>query len=547
MYFVYGNNDKKQRKRSWDFLTSLALIRDAAWFVTGDFSDITCNADKTGGTERLETSFDDFRTFLSEGDLYDLQHEGDPLSWKGKRGTQTVRCRLDRALPNSTWAEEYPSGRCEYLRFEGSDHRPLVTYFDPLRRKKKSIFRYDRRLNHNEEVSKLVEDKWTEEVHLQVKLKIDKCRTAIILWSKKQQVCSKAHLERIKREIEEAMVAAKPDEILLKNLNTELTTAYKAEEEFWKQRSRQLWLNLGDKNTGFFHASTKSRKAMNKFSMLEGADGEPVYLEEEITSTIVNYFQNLFTATNEDHLFMSTTLSEAIQPCVSDEQNAYLIKLPLAAEIKEALFSINAGKAPGPDGFSSCFFQTNWNIVGPDIIKEVQEFFTSGCMLRTINETHVRLIPKGREAKKVLDYRPIALCNVYYKVISKILTRRLQPLLKNAIAETQSAFVPKRAISDNVLITHEVLHYLKTSKAQTHCSMAIKTDMSKAYDRLEWSFIQEVMKKLGFYPKWVNWIMQCITSVSYTFIVNGASRGFVKPGRGIRQRDPLSPYIFYSM
>ena len=238
--FVYGNNDKKQRKRSWDFLTSLALIRDAAWFVTGDFNDITCNAEKTGGTERLETSFDDFRTFLSEGDLYDLQHEGDPLSWKGKRGTQTVRCRLDRALSNSTWAEEYPSGRCEYLRFEGSDHRPLVTYFDPLRRKKKSIFRYDRRLNQNEEVSKLVEDKWTEEVHLQVKLKIDKCRTAIILWSKKQQVCSKAHLERIKREIEEAMVAAQPYEILLKNLNTELTTAYKAEEEFWKQRNRQL-------------------------------------------------------------------------------------------------------------------------------------------------------------------------------------------------------------------------------------------------------------------------------------------------------------------
>lgn len=119
------------------------------------------------------------------------------------------------------------------------------------------------------------------------------------------------------------------------------------------------------------------------------------------------------------------------------------------------------------------------------MVKEVQEFFTSGEMPRTINETHVRLISKGRGAKRVADYRPIALCNVYYKLISKLLSRGLQPHLQALISETQSAFVPKRAISDNILITHEVLHYLKSSKAEKHYFMAIKTDMSKSYDRLE--------------------------------------------------------------
>lgn len=228
----------------------------------------------------------DFRSFISENDLFDLPHTGDFLSWRGVRANDVVRCRLDRSVANSQWFDVFYSGCVEYLNYEGSDHKPILTCFDLTKKKGKGLFRFDRRLRDNPEIKALVDQTWRRAGRSSVQTKVR--------WNKDQQRNSKILINKWKDELECAMTSTSNDEALLTRINADLKAAYLAEESFWRQRSRNLWLSLGDKNSGYFHAVTKGRRARNYFSVLENSEGTPVFTEGEITGTIVEYFKNLF-------------------------------------------------------------------------------------------------------------------------------------------------------------------------------------------------------------------------------------------------------------
>lgn len=229
---------------------------------------------------------------------------------------------------------------------------------------------------------------------------------------------------------------------------------------------------------------------------------------------------------------------------VNEKMNAQLLAPVTVEEVKKAVFAINPSKSPGPDGMTGFFFQQFWESMGGHLTTMVTDFFSTGKLEPCMNNTNICLIPKKHKAVRLTKFRPISLCNVIFKIIGKLLAQRLKRILPSIISETQAAFVKGRQISDNILIAHELLHALNSSNKCSEEFIAIKTDISKAYDRVEWYFLEKAMRYLGFSEDWIRIMMECVKSVQYQILINGTPYGEIKLTRGLRQGDSLSPYLF---
>ena len=337
-----------------------------------------------------------------------------------------------------------------------------------------------------------------------------------------------------------------PNDDTLRSLEREALSVYtnacKAEESFHAQKFRIKWLKEGDSNTSFFHNSVKSRFNRNKLVSLALEDGstisDPVLIKEEATT----FFHSILNGSAAQPYPGKSFLSHYISKQISRAHCESLIEDITSEEVKKALFSIHPNKAPGPDGFNAFFFQRVWHIIGDDLTVAIQAFFISGHLLKEVNHASISLVPKVLNPATLNDYRPISCCKTIYKCISKIMANRLKQVLPNLIDEAQSAFIQGRSISDNIFMAQELLRNYHRKDTTSRC--AIKVDIRRAFDTVQWDFLLDLLELLGFPPLFIHWIRACITTPKFSVNINGELAGFFSSSRGIRQGDPLSPYLF---
>ncbi|CAA7042887.1 unnamed protein product [Microthlaspi erraticum] len=282
----------------------------------------------------------------------------------------------------------------------------------------------------------------------------------------------------LRHQLDKAMSSPRSSTRERNRLRSELSQAYSEEEAYWKQKSRNNWLQSGDRNTKFFHSVTKTRRIRNNLASIMDDNGALHRGDKNIGSVAEQYFQKLFSS-EAGNTELYEKVFDGFQERVSSEVNRDLTRPVTIPEIEEAVFAIGPHRAPGPDGFSGAFFHQFWGSIKQTIIKEIQLFFECGILDPIHNQTNICLIPKVSPPSSMTDFRPISLCNVSYKIISKILVGRLKRHLSGIISENQATFIPGRMITDNVIIAHEMYYALKSRKRQAKSYMALKTDMTK--------------------------------------------------------------------
>ncbi|GJY28473.1 RNA-directed DNA polymerase, eukaryota, reverse transcriptase zinc-binding domain protein, partial [Tanacetum coccineum] len=549
---VYGEISPKARTRLWrDLVEYKGFVNNNPWVVLGDFNVVLRFNENSNGLNIQDAGIKDFRECIDSLELEDINMTELFYTWiqKMRNPELGVLKKLDRIMGNAHFISKYANSFAVFMPYLTSDHSPAILTIPDLAVRRSRSFRFANFLADKADFVDIIRENWDIDVKGYKMFKLARKLKNMKKYMRQMNRRNGNVFEKVKVLKDELSkiqcnLDKDPTNAVLKEEEMVYYSAYREaaldEEKLLKQKTKIEWLRDGDFNSSYFHSVVKGRTSRNRIEMVLDDSGNAHY-GDNVTNMFVSHFEkNLGT---QDVVYEVEDAVSLFTKRLDADKAMELIKDVTNEEIKEAIFSIDDNKASGPDGFSSKFFKAAWVVIGNDVCAAIKEFFTSGKLLGEFNTTLISLVPKSKTPARVIDYRPISCCNIVYKGISKVITNRLKTVkILHQIRISNNADIDEEVAEDQsvtaqFMAQEEIANVMNNDPCQ-------EQDIIKAYDTVSWSFLEFCLKEFGFHPVMINWIMVCLKTASFSVCVNGESHGFFKAKRGLRQGDPISPYLF---
>ncbi|GJR51854.1 RNA-directed DNA polymerase, eukaryota [Tanacetum coccineum] len=520
MIAVYAPQDSRDKITLWDFLHHEISKWKGESIVMGDFNEVRFKSDRFGSNFNVNGAYS-FNSFISRAGLVEVVLGGCRYTWSLKNATKMSK--LDRFLVSENLLISTPHLNAITLERYLSDHRPILlkeNYFDygP------TPFRFFHHWIGMEGFSKLVEDTWksspsTDENAMKYLFgKFKHLKNTIREWTKNSQLCRKNVKTQFKKDLEainqiiDSGKGSEEDIQMRSEIMLKLRDCDEIDSVELAQKAKIKWAIEGDENSKFYHGMlNKKRNNLSIRGVL--VDGVWVDDPKEVKKEFFEHFSKRFAKPG----YRRAKIRMEFPKRLSSDQMLDMEMEISKDEVKRAVWDCGTDKAPGLDGFTFGFFRHFWYLVGEEVFDAIPD------------------------ANGVKDFRPISLIGSIYKIIAKILANRLVNVLEDLVNDVQSAFVINRQILDGPFMINEILQWCKMKKKET---LIFKVDFEKAYDSVRWDFLDEVLSKFGFGEKWRKWIQCCLHSSRGSIIINGSPTEEFNFGKGLKQGDPLSPFLF---